>query len=465
MILEKIKSEKIAHNSYFIGSAGEAAVIDPRRDCDIYLNLAKENEMKIKYIFETHRNEDYVIGSKELKNKTDAEIYHSSKLDFKYGKPIKEKDKFKLGLIEVEIIETPGHTDESISITLKDKQNSDDELFVFTGDLLFAGDTGRIDLYGEKEKERLAENLYNSLHKKILNLKDGTIICPAHGKGSVCGGQITDIEYSTIGYEKQNNTQLGLGQNEFINLKVNEKHYVPPYFKKMEKYNKNGAPILNQIPFLNPISVDEFKEMNNQKIQILDIRAPSSFAQAHIRNSLNIWREGLPLFAGWFLDYNVPIVLIDDFNMNIDQIVRYLIRLGFDNIKGYLKGGFSTWLKENQEIEKLNSWPVSELKTQLDNNSIFTLDVREESDRKKQGFIKNSKNYYVGHLPNNLSKIPRDKKIAVYCDSGFKTSIAASILKKNGFFDVTTILGGFLAWKKAGYKIEQERLMEDLNYG
>lgn len=454
MILKKIKSKGIAHNSYFIGSADEAAVIDPRRDCKIYAEKAQQNEMKIKYIFETHRNEDYTIGSLELSSLTGAEIFHGSKLRFNYGKTVNEKDKFDLGLLKFKILETPGHTDESISITINEK-NSNDAIMVFTGDLIFAGDTGRIDLYGEKEKKQMAEKLYESLHKKILTLEDGVIICPAHGKGSVCGAEISDLEYTTIGYEKENNNQLKLKKEEFVDFKINEDHYIPPYFKQMERYNQNGAPIIYNLPILIPISVQEIKKMDNKKIELVDIRSPTSYASGHVSGSLNIWRKGIPLFAGWFLNYDKKIILIDDFNLDLEKAVRDFIRIGYDNIYGYLEGGFSSWFKENEQFGKIKAWTVADLKNKLDDDSIYILDVREKSDRKKQGHIKNSTNIFVGNLPSYISKIPNNKNIVIYCDSGFKTSIAASILKKNGYFDITNVLGGFIAWKKAGYEIEK----------
>ncbi len=455
MLFEKIVSEGLAHNSYIISSGGTAAVIDPKRDINEYLDVAQKNDIKIKYIFETHRNEDYVIGSKELQNKTDAEIYHSSKLDFKYGKKIKENDKFNLGLFELEILETPGHTDDSISITVKDKKISDDVFMIFTGDTLFAGDTGRIDLYGEKQRKKQSEKLYDSLHNKILSLGDGVIICPAHGQGSVCGGEIRDHEYTTIGYEKKTNSLLKKSKNDFVDIKTKENHYIPPYFKKMEEYNKNGAPILGGLPNITAMNPEEIKHSISKKVQILDIRSPVSFTGGHIPGSLNIWRNGIPMFSGYFLNYTNPIILIDDFNKDLNEIIKPLIRLGFDNVQGYLQKGFSNWTNSNEEIEKINTITPKELKDTFDEKDHFLLDVRNSSNWKKPGHIKNANQVYVGKLENSLEKIPNNKEIIVYCDSGFKTSIASSFLKKNGFSKVTNLLGGILAWKKADYSLEK----------
>ena len=202
MMFEIVKSKGIAHNSYFLGSNGTAAIIDPRRDCDIYIDIAEKNDMKIEYIFETHRNEDYTIGSIELREIVGADIFHGNGVNFAYGNFVKEGDKFQIGSLVLEIIETPGHTDESISIIVKDRNVSDDIYMIFTGDTLFAGETGRCDLYGEENKRRMSEALYNSIFNKILPLGDNVIICPAHGSGSICGEKIREQELTTIGYEK-----------------------------------------------------------------------------------------------------------------------------------------------------------------------------------------------------------------------------------------------------------------------
>ncbi len=453
MIFEKITSEGLSHNSYLISSGGIAAVIDPKRDVEDYSDISKKNELKIEYIFETHRNEDYVIGSKELQNRTEAEIYHGSKLNFKYGKKVKENDKFNLGFLELMILETPGHTDESISITVKDKRISNDVFMVFTGDTLFAGDTGRIDLYGKEKRKQNSEKLYDSLHNKILSLDDGVIVCPAHGQGSVCGGEISDHEYTTIGYEKKTNKLLKKSKKDFVNFKINEHHYIPPYFKKMEKYNQNGAPVLDVLPEIFPLNSKEIKDLLSKNVQILDIRSPVSFAGGHIPKSLNIWRNGIPMFSGYFLNNAYPIILVDDFNKNLSDIVKRLIRLGYDNIEGYLHKGFSNWANSNEEIEKIDTWVPEKLNKNIEKESIFVLDVRNKSNWSNPGHIKNAHNIYVGDLKNKLEKIPKNKHIVVYCDSGFKTSIVSSFLKKNDYPNVSNLLGGILAWQNAGYKL------------
>jgi hydroxyacylglutathione hydrolase len=208
MIFERIKSEGLAHLSYFIGSEDEAVVIDPRRDCQVYVDLARREGMTIKYIFETHRNEDYIVGSLELKNLTEAEIYHGRGLEFKYGNFVDDGQGFSFGKLKLTALHTPGHTDESMSYTLADLETGKEPVMVFTGDALFVGDVGRTDLYGPEEAPRMASNLYDSIFNKILPLGDQVILCPAHGAGSVCGGAISKREYSTLGLERIYNPVL-----------------------------------------------------------------------------------------------------------------------------------------------------------------------------------------------------------------------------------------------------------------
>lgn len=454
MIFETVKSEGIVHKSYFIGSKGSAAVIDPRRDCDVYLEIAARNNLKIEYIFETHRNEDYVIGSVELSEIVGAEIYHGSRLDFGYGNSLKEGDKLQIGSLELEILDTPGHTDESISITVKDKDVSENVYMIFTGDTILAGETGRIDLYGGSEKVRMAEDLYNSIFQKILPLGDQVILCPAHGSGSVCGAEIREQDLTTIGYEKKTNEVLNYTKEEFIKYKINERLYTPPYFKMMEMLNKNGPTLLCRLPELKVLKVDELKRLQKRG-QIVDVRKPTSFGGAHIPKSINIWKDGVSAYSGWMLNYRDPIIIVDEDGQSIEEVKRYLLRLGFDNVYGYLAGGFPSWYLNAEVVDKIEVWSVQELIKKQDDSSIFILDVRKVVDLEK-GYIKGAHHIYVGHVQDKIDEIPRDIKVVVYCDAGNKSSVAASILKKNGYQDVVSVLGSMNAWRKAGYPLVKD---------
>ena len=452
MMLEIVKSEGIAHKSYFIGSNGSAAVIDPRRDCDIYIGIAEKNNMKIEYIFETHRNEDYTIGSIELNEIVGADIFHGNRTEFEYGNPIKEGDKFQVGNLVLEIIETPGHTNESITILLIDKDVSNDPYMIFTGDSLFAGEIGRCDLYGPDKTEIMAEKMYDSIFNKLLNIGDDVIVFPAHGSGSVCGAEIREQELTTIGYEKKTNELLKKGKTEFIETKINEKLYSPPYFKKMEINNTKGPSLICKLPYLKPLSIHELKELMAKNAQVIDVRDPAAFAGGHISNTLNIWKDGLPNYAGWFLNYKQPVIIVDENNNRIEELKRYLVRIGYDNIYGYLSGGFPVWFKGSGDFETVNTWSVHDLLPNMGKESIFILDVRKQNNWIKE-HIDSSFNIYIGELKDNLDKVPKDSHVVVLCDTGYKASIGASVLKMNGYKNVTNIMGSMTAWKKAGYPV------------
>ncbi len=458
MIFERVKSEGLAHISYFLGSDIEAIVIDPRRDCQVYVDLAKRDEMKINYIFETHRNEDYVIGSCELAQLTGAKIYHGSGLNFKYGETLKDRQEFCFGSMKLTCIHTPGHTDESVSYALIDTSFDDKPIMVFTGDALFVGNVGRTDLYGKEEAPRLAENLYDSIFNKILPLGDGVILFPAHGAGSICGGKISEREQSTLGFERLNSPVLQKTKDDFIKFKVAERFERPPYFRKMEQYNLEGPPLLGSLPDPPPLSPREFHERMKHGALVLDTRTPSAFGAAHIEISYNVWMRGVPMFAGWTLPYDKEILLVLEDREHLEMAVRYLIRLGYDRLEGYLCGGveacgLESWYTEALPTQHNGLLTVQELKARLDRNeNLIVLDVRSDEEY-GEGHIEGALHIYVGHLEERLNEIPIDRSIAVICSVGNRASLGASILRKGGRQELYTVLGGMTAWRKADYRV------------
>ncbi|NHJ84076.1 MAG: MBL fold metallo-hydrolase [Asgard group archaeon] len=457
MKFEKIISVGIASNSYFIASETEAVVIDPRRDVDVYLDLATQYNVKITTIFDTHKNEDFVNGSLQLAFKTGAKIYHGGKLGFKYGNDVKDGDKFQIEDLVFTILETPGHTPESISVSVSIIDNPNIPYMIFTGDTLFAGDVGRIDFYRDDKKQLEAAHwLYNSLFNKLLKLPDGVIVLPAHGAGSICGGGISGLPYTTIGYEKRTNSILQLSKDEFIELKSKEKFEIAPNMTFLEKLNLEGPPIYEAITKPAALTVEDVKKYITEGAQIIDIREPESFAGGHIHGSISIWKNGLPAYALWLLDYDKPIVLIKGTHQDIEQAIRYLIRLGFDYIIGYLPG-FRNWYMAGERYEKTRVWSVHDLKDNLDDPNIFILDVRTGRHIKDNGRIKGSYHIFLGELQERLNEIPKDKKICVYCDSGFKSFAGVSFLLKNNYKDVIGIFGSMSAWTNANYPVECEK--------
>ncbi|OGN98658.1 MAG: MBL fold metallo-hydrolase [Chloroflexi bacterium RBG_13_51_18] len=457
MIFQRIKSAGIAHNSYLLGSGSDAVVIDPRRDCQIYVDSARENGLQIRYIFETHRNEDYVIGSIELAGITGAEIFHGPGLDWKYGNTLRDGQEFKIGTLKLTAIHTPGHTDESYSYALADPDTGGATIMVFTGDALFVGDVGRTDLYGPEAAPGLAASLYDSIFNRLLPLGDGVILCPAHGAGSVCGVHIADRDESTIGIERAQNPVLQLkNKDDFIRHKLAEKPERPHYFRQMEKYNLAGPPILERLPIPAPLSPEEFKNAMDGGAIVVDTSNPAAFGGAHIKGACSIWLEGLPVFGGWVLPYNKPILLVLENQSHLERAVRYLIRAGYDRITGYLHGGTEGWYNAGFPVESLPLLSVHQLKNMLDRGEELTvLDVREKGEW-KSGHIAGSSNIYVGHLEERLDEVPKDKPVATICSVGHRAGLGASILLKAGFPKVYTVLGSIEAWAAAGFPVTTE---------
>jgi hydroxyacylglutathione hydrolase len=456
MIFQRIKSAGIAHNSYFIGSGSEAAVIDPRRDCQVYIDLAQQYGLKIKHIFETHRNEDYVIGSIELNSISGAPIHHGLGLDWKYGQTLKDGQVFPIGGLRLKVMHTPGHTDESMSYALTDLASGETTVMVFSGDALFVGDVGRTDLYGSEEAPRLAANLYDSIFDKLLPLGDGVILCPAHGGGSVCGINIANRDESTLGIERTQNALLRLTRDAFIKHKVAERPERPRYFRQMEKYNLQGPPLMGCMPLPSPLTPSEFRQEMEKGAVVVDTSEPAAFGGAHIKGAYSIWLEGLPVFAGWVLAYDQPILLVLEDEGHLEKAVRYLIRAGYDRIDGYLKGGTEGWYNAGLPVESLPLLSVHHLKDKLDRGEeLVVLDTRGQ-DEWDTGHIKEALHIYVGHLEARLAEVPEDKPVAVICNVGHRAGLGASILLRAGLSPVYNVLGSVKAWVAAGYPVTKD---------
>lgn len=436
MLFERIESAGLAHYSYIIGDQKEAVVIDPRRDIDAYLEVANKNGMAITNVLETHRNEDYIIGSKELADRTGAAIFHSDYDDFEYeyGTTIKDEDLIRFGNLKMKAIHTPGHTKGHMSYLLYDADQN--PWVIFTGDVIFAGDVGRTDFYAGQNKE-MTGKLYDSIFNKILPLGDGVIICPSHGAGSVCGSAITERIWTTIGLERKNSPALQYkNKQDFIEVHHQNLDY-PPYFEEMERLNKTGAEIFGNVPHPTPLTASDFMD-SIEDAQILDIRSEMCFGAGHIPNSIYIEKDMLSKFAGWLLNYESPIVLISDSNIP-NQVFRELFRLGFDNIKGYLGGGMTTAV---QAGIKTKSIPTIDAVSVNDKSSdFFILDVRGEEEV-EEGDLDSDIRMKIYKLADNLDKIPRDKTICIFCGSGIRSMMAASILENAGYKNLTVALGG-----------------------
>ncbi|MCU0861097.1 MAG: MBL fold metallo-hydrolase, partial [Methanomassiliicoccales archaeon] len=288
----------------------KAFVIDPRRDVELYLEMASREGARITHVFETHRNEDYVIGSMELMERSGAQVRHGPGLDWDYGTTMGDGESVRFGGLELKALHTPGHTEESMSYALYDHSAGEDAVAAFTGDTLFVGDVGRTDLPGPDKRERLSHALFSSIHGKLVPLGDGCMVLPGHGAGSVCGADISERPFSTIGLERAHNRMLSLSEEEFVRIKMEERLDRPPYFRKMEMLNLHSHPAMSGLPEPFPMSPREFQMAQAKGATVLDVRGPHSVAGAYIQGALSIWLEGLPIYGGWLVTYERPIVLV-----------------------------------------------------------------------------------------------------------------------------------------------------------
>ena len=454
MLFEKIKSAGIAHISYLIGDGNEAVVIDPRRDIDIYLEKAVEEGYKITKVFETHRNEDYIIGSNELKARTGAEIWHADEmLDYQYGKAVKDGQEFKVGNLKIEAMHTPGHTPGSMSYVLYGYEG--EAWMVFTGDALFAGDVGRIDFLGEENLEKTGSWLYDSIFNKILPLGDEVILCPAHGAGSVCASAIAEREWTTIGIEKKLNPKLQVeNKEEFIELVAEMLEY-PPYFENMEESNLTGRELLAHYEKPAALAADEFAEaMENDDTYIVDVRMEGSYASAHLPGSISIPLKNIPSFIGWFVPVGAKIMLVTEGEYPAEAI-RHLYRTGYDNILGYLRGGMISWHMAGKKSSSVNTVTVDKLCRLLDDEpeDWFILDIRSEDELESEGEIQNAENIHLTQLAEHYNELPQNKPLYIFCGSGLRSMIAASLLQNEGFNNQRVVLGGLIAWNSTSCPI------------
>jgi hydroxyacylglutathione hydrolase len=447
MFIEKFVSEGLAHFSYIVGNDNDAFVVDPKRDVDSYIQIAKSNCCRILFVFETHCNEDYLIGSLELERRTGCRIIHSDRLDFGYGEPSTENDTFDTSGIRVRIIETPGHSPESLSFVLYSSFGKI-PFAVFTGDALFYGNVGRTDLIGREKTAEYASMLYDSVHGKLLTLGDGTIVYPAHGAGSACGGAMADIAISTIGYERATNLMLGLTREEFIERKKKENIPLPPYFSRMADNNLNGPPLLE--PSLTEAMDTPTFATIIANSTVVDTRSPLSFAGGHIKGSYNIWLEGLPAFAGWIVDYEKDIMLVTERQEDVEAAKWYLERVGLDKVRGYLCEGIEDWQNHGMMLEQSGLYTVDNLHDKLTQDDLFVLDVRDKEEY-SEGHIPGAVNIYVGELEKRLAEVPSDRPVVSVCSTGNRSGLGASILAHGGFKTVYNLIGGMAAWKEKGY--------------
>lgn len=447
MLLEKIKTPGLAHLSYLIGSDTQAAVIDPRRDCDIYVEKARAAGLEITHIFETHRNEDLVSGAPILAQMTGAKVLHgpNPERDVVYADTTRDGDCFAIGQLEIRVLETPGHTDDHLAFALFDSAYPDKAVGVFTGDALFVGDVGRTDFYPERRRE-VAGLLYDSL-QKILALGDQAMIYPAHGAGSVCGSGMAAREFSSVGHERLNNPRLQIESREaFIDVKVAENHYQPPYFRLMERLNMDGGEAAPRVMRPRSLTLQQLDDCGAD--HLIDIREPMAYASGHLPGSMSLPVSMIPAFAGWFISEGQSVALIASDEAQLATAMTHLVRIALDNIVGgYV--GIVPAAAQGKEMQKTPMIGTTEVEDRLNNASGWTLlDVRDDDERADSA-IEGSQHIYVGHLNEQWHKLDKDRRYTLMCASGARATIAAGWLASKGFEHLDIYLGSMGAWQAA----------------
>ena len=444
MLFERIESRGLAHYSYLVGDGGSAFVIDPRRDCEDYVRRAAREGTSIRYILETHRHEDYLTGSPELAARTGAEIWHAdAQLPYGYGRPVDDGQIWRIGGLRLEALHTPGHTPGSMSYLLHDAEGR--PWVAFTGDTLFAGDVGRVDLVDPERKEEMAGLLFDSLFHRLLPLGDGVIVCPAHGAGSICGGSISERTWTTIGLERERNSKLQFPDRDAFIGGVARELERPPYLRAMETGNLLGPRILGRMPLVRPLTADEFAREAANAV-VLDTRRDLGYAAAHVPQSLSIWEDRLPSFGGWFLPYDRPLLLVNE-TEDPTEIVRLLIRLGYDNLVGYLAGGMLSWHTSGRASHAIELINVQSLCAKIDGgDEPWILDIRSDAELAQSGGIPGAQHVHITQLPQHYDEIPKDRRIHLFCGSGTRAMIAGSLLQREGWQNLAVVLGGLSGW-------------------
>ena len=450
----------LAHASYFIGSDGEAAVVDPRRDIDIYVDEANRHGFKIKYVIETHLHADFVSGHRELAARTGAQVIFGAAAPAKFDfVPVRDGDEVRVGKVTLRFLETPGHTPESISILILDNEQSSTVPYgVLTGDVLFIGDVGRPDLLGSRmSATELAGMLYDSLHNKLLTLPDDVRVFPAHGAGSLCGRNISDERSSTIGHERQFNYAVRpMPREEFIGLMTTDLPEAPGYFSRDAQLNMEGAPALEQLAPLQPLSPSDVQKSQNDGAVILDVRDSNKYANGHIRGSLHIALSGQ--FASWAGSLVRPassIILVAEDEEQLHSARTRLSRVGLDQVAGYLDGGIVAWDRAGLPLQKMEQIPVEELQHRLTDGLVDqVLDVRRPAEW-ETGHIASARSTPLLHLAQEAEKMDPKRRVAVLCAGGFRSAIASSLLEQQGFEQVSNVVGGMAAWTAAKLPVAQ----------
>jgi glyoxylase-like metal-dependent hydrolase (beta-lactamase superfamily II) len=449
MYFEQFYLGCLAHASYMLGSEGEAIVVDPQRDVEIYLKAAQEQGLTIRHIFETHLHADFVSGHKELATRAGGKIYIGAKAGATFPHvDVGESFELQVGRIRLRVLETPGHTPESICLVITDLDKSSEPWAVLTGDTLFIGDVGRPDLSPAHTPEELAGLLYGSLHNKLMKLADQVLVYPAHGAGSLCGRNMRAERSSTIGTERLTNYALQItSKQEFVKQLTSNLPARPEYFLQDAAINRGGATLLAELPQLPEIAAPELKRLLDEGVIALDVRPGDQFASGHVPGSISIPLSGqFASWAGTILGLGSQPVLIADSVEQLTEARLRLARVGIEDVRGYLPEGVAGWKQAGLALAELPQLTVQDLDRQL-RGGLRVLDVRREAEW-HAGHIESADWWPLDRFASALPPLD-DKTVAVHCKSGYRSLIACSLLQRAGHPNVINVVGGFDAWLQA----------------
>src|SRR6476619_6693626 len=455
MYFEQFYLGCLAHASYMLGSEGEAAVVDPQRDVEIYLKAAEDQGLKIRHIFETHLHADFVSGQLELAKRTGAKIYIGAEAGATFPHvPLRDGSEVRFGKLRITALQTPGHTPEGICLVVTDEEKSTNPCAVLTGDTLFIGDVGRPDLSKTHTPQQLAGKLYDSLHEKLMKLGDQVLVYPAHGAGSLCGRSMRAERSSTIGTERLTNYALQIkSREEFIRQLTENLPSRPEYFLEDAQINRAGAPSLAGLPELPPMSAPQLKELLQQGVFVLDVRPNADFAAAHIPGSVNIALSGqFASWAGAIMGLSARPVLVADTAEQYAEARLRLARVGIEDPRGFLQGGVAAWKRAGFPLATVPQITVQELSHQRSQN-LQVLDVRREPEW-QAGHIEGAEWFPLDNFKISAPELDPSAPVAVHCQGGYRSMIACSLLQRAGLKGVMNVVGGFDAWRQAGLPVD-----------
>ncbi|HEY6146473.1 MAG TPA: MBL fold metallo-hydrolase [Thermoanaerobaculia bacterium] len=446
----------LAQASYLIGSNGEAAVVDPRRDVDEYLEEARREGLTIRHIIETHLHADFVSGHRELAARTGARIYIGAKAGARFEHvAVRDGDEISFGDVTLRFLETPGHTPESVCVLVTDRAESEQPTAVLTGDTLFIGDVGRPDLLGAKiSPDELAGALYDSLHGKLLTLPDSVRVFPAHGAGSLCGRNISRETSSTIGEQRRFNYALKpMTREQFVRAVTADLPEAPDYFRRDVELNRRGAGALKDLPPLAELDPGEVERLLEADAAVLDVRDAAEFGRGHVPGSFEIGLSGqFASWAGAILPASAPIVLVAADAASAAQARMRLARVGIEDVAGFLAGGVDAWRESGRALSTTEQIDVTELRRRIGARSSWLLDVRRPAER-ENARIPDAVAVPLNELPDRTDELDRAAPVAAICAGGYRSAIAASVLERAGFSRVANVVGGMDAWTASGLDV------------